>query len=94
MRVPTCRLCESEHWSYEPHVIKGVSVRPAVAALLAPKPVTPVTKVQTEKLVTKVVTGCRVCGGVLPTPKRGTKPTYCSAKCRVKASRASPRSRA
>ena len=83
MKVPSCRLCESKHWTHEPHAVKGVEVRQDVKELLAGNAGKVVTKV-----VSSTETGrCAECGGPLTAPKRGFKPTYCKPYCRVKASR-------
>jgi len=89
MKPNVCRLCETAHWSHEAHALAGVQPRPlakelgrdrgGVATAIRAKPVT-------EKIRAGDSRGCPVCGGSIPESK--TKPRrYCSATCRIKASR-------
>ena len=80
MNRPDCKLCASAHWDREPHAVSGVKVRASVREFLS------VTN--RKEVVTTIRNTCLTCGSALIQPKRGRAPTYCSAKCRVRASRA------
>lgn len=84
---PTCRLCSEHHWSHEPHKYpKTLQVRPSIVDLS----VTSLS--ETVVSVTGVYDSgdepdrsCIECGAAFKGQRSTAK--FCSAKCRVRASR-------
>jgi hypothetical protein len=42
MKGPRCRICDHEHWSYDPHVFPDEPVTKPVHSVTKPVPVAPV----------------------------------------------------
>ena len=90
-----CKLCGEPHWSYEPHKFqKDLKVRKMVQqftgkVIEGKGRIVEAAVVKARKPVTSPVLVCAApdCSNQLTLPKRGPRPVYCSAVCRVRASR-------
>ena len=96
MKGPSCTLCGSPHWSYEPHDLKDVAPRGMVREFLSVAPRVEVGKYPardsgqpseiTDKPDKITDTHCQICNR--PVAPSKTRPRrFCSDACRKRASR-------